>query len=647
VSITLTLTRDTTINHFIFTQNAPNTTNTISINRTSAGNGDNLFITGNFTHRANVITIQGTSVINFTTTGTSVLDNLSPTINNVIINSTGTITGTLYKSGGTLVRTSGNVIGLSVTVVNTSITTNGSSWGSIISPTISSSVITTNDDLIINGSYTQVGSFVVNWVHNSGSVVRMRGTLATINSTNLKIIFDGSQNCSITGLNQISNLDMTFNPNPGALITIGSISNLGGTSLITYLDSNGGPAPVGTSGTISTNGNTTFDTDRGSGNRILFGTLSNGGLLNIITLLSDLTLNGSYSQINTSTITSSNRNLYVGGGFSCSAQTLTNTTLIMNGNGNIQTSSLSGTGALEINTTGRITFTSNSNISVIFRWVSGDVVTTGFTITLNSSSILSGPIIWTNLNLTANAAITLLSDLYVINLFLTQQGFTTTLNGFTIYVLGNLSVQGTTSTATGTSNIVLAGTGVVSSTQTGGTLRNNLEINTKGVITLSGNIRYFAGTLRYTSGNLISSGATLVITGSTTILGFNKIDIETVTITGGTTLTMDGFFTGRPGRLCTIQSTNTTNYIISFLDPFEKITQFVRMTNCTIASTSSVLLVTTDGAFTNITTTSANSRVRYINQNPNGVGKGLQVEPTRSIYLGGNSFGLTSDPAIN
>jgi hypothetical protein len=641
VSITLTLTRDTTINHFTVTQNQPNTTNTITINRTSAGNGDNLYITGNLTHRAGLITIQGTSTINFTTSGTSVLDNLSPIVNNVIFNGN-TFTGTLYKSGGTLIRTSGTVSGLSATVINTTITTNGGLWGSIISPAVASSVITTTDDLIINSTYSQFNSLVVNWVQNSGSVVRMRGTSASINSTNLTIIFDGSQNCSVTGGNQISNLNITFNPSPGGQITIGNFSSLGGSSIITYLTSNGGPIPNGTSATLSVTGNATFDTDRGSGNNITFGTLSFG--LQTITLSSNLTLSGSISHINTGTITSSGRTIYVGGAFVCSVLTLTSTTVVMNGSGNLQLADLRGNGTLEINTTGRLTF-SNSTIAPAFRWISGSVITAGTTVTLNSPSITSGEIVWNNLNLMVNGTITLLSDLYVINFFLTQQGFTTTINGFTIYVLGNLSVQGTTSTATGNSNIVLIGTGRVTNTQTTGNFRNNLEINTKGVITLSGSIRYATGTLRYTSGNIISTGATLVLVSACNVLGFNKIDLETVTITGGTIIAMDGFFSGAPGKLCRVQSTNTTNYIINFLDSFEKTTQFVRMTNCTISATSSPLLITTDGAFTNITTTSANNRVRYYNQIPNGVGKGFQVEPTRILYLAGNTF-LIPDPTI-
>jgi|694.fasta_scaffold01272_4 hypothetical protein len=259
VNVTITLVRDVTITNFTSTQNGPNTVNSFLINRTSVGNGDNLFITGNFTHNANLILLTGTSKINFITSTTSVLSNTSSTVISVIINATGTLTGTLYKNGGTLVRTAGTVSGVNLTIYGCTITSNGAIWGNITSPAINSSTITTNDDLICTGTFAQANSYFVAWVHNSSSVVRMRGTSALINSRGLSVVFDGSQNCSIISGNQINTLDMTFNPFSGCQLTIGAFTLSGGGNTITYLDSNGGPVPLST-GLLTFNSTTIMNT---------------------------------------------------------------------------------------------------------------------------------------------------------------------------------------------------------------------------------------------------------------------------------------------------------------------------------------------------------------------------------------------------
>lgn len=285
VNVTITLVRDTTITNFTATQNNPNTTNSFFINKTSAGNGDNLFINGNFTHNANIITIQGTSTLNFTTSTTSTLSNISATAINVIFNAVGSYTGSFFKRGGTLVRTAGNVSLVDLTVYGCTLTSNNAIWKNITSPAIISSTITTNDDLICTGTFTQFSSYSVAWVHNSGSVVRMRGTSATINSTGLSIVFDGLQNCSIISGNQVATLNMTFNPFSGCQLTIGAFILTGGGNTITYLDSNGGPVPLST-GLLSFNSTIIMNTTPSISKFIVWNSFNNG-VATTLTLTTD------------------------------------------------------------------------------------------------------------------------------------------------------------------------------------------------------------------------------------------------------------------------------------------------------------------------------------------------------------------------
>jgi len=259
VTITITLVRDTNILNFVGT----NGNFVFRINRTSAGNGDNLFIEGNFTH-AGGNALAGTATLNFISVGAATLNNTINTENNVVFNATGSYTGSLYKFGGTLVRTAGDVSLVNLTIYTTTITSNGAIWRNVQSPAISTpnSTITTNDDLICTGVFSQFSSFGVTWVHNGGSVVRMRGTVATITSINLSIIFDGSQNCTINSGNQMIGITLTMNPFPGCQLTV---TGLGGTfadifsTTVTYLDTNGGPTPLST-GTVWARTNNTFNT---------------------------------------------------------------------------------------------------------------------------------------------------------------------------------------------------------------------------------------------------------------------------------------------------------------------------------------------------------------------------------------------------
>ena len=131
---------------------------------------------------------------------------------------------------------------------------------------------------------------------------------------------------------------------------------------------------------------------------------------------------------------------------------------------------------------------------------------------------------WPNsltLNSAANPAIyTLASDLNVSGALIigVSGAATTTINQNHIYVGGNLSTISTLGIVNGTTNIILNGTGTW--TSAGGVLKNNLDINTVGTITITGNVYYNTGILTYTSGiaagtgTLISNAATTFNTGA-------------------------------------------------------------------------------------------------------------------------------------
>ncbi|MFZ2072205.1 MAG: hypothetical protein WAV10_00785 [Minisyncoccia bacterium] len=111
------------------------------------------------------------------------------------------------------------------------------------------------------------------------------------------------------------------------------------------------------------------------------------------------------------------------------------------------------------------------------------------------------------------------------------------LNGFNLYIGGNLTFQGTGSYMLGTTNLIMNGTGTYTHANTG-QLRNNLTFNTAGTITISGVIRYNTGTMTYTAGTIVHSTSYLQTAASTT-LNLNGAGVfGTWQINGTTTITL-------------------------------------------------------------------------------------------------------------
>jgi hypothetical protein len=171
-----------------------------------------------------------------------------------------------------------------------------------------------------------------------------------------------------------------------------------------------------------------------------------------------------------------------------------------------------------------------------------------------------------------------------------------TLTGtFTIFVFGNLFIENTGGLTSTNSKIVLCGSGTWSQTAASNDFTCPLEINTLGTITISGTV-WKNGNLTYTKGRIINRSSNLRI--NTTSAGFvnmHRMPLDAVTITAGITVTMNEFFTGRPGKYCVISSTTTTNYNIAFTDGFERFSRFTLPRNMTLTQRGQLKMLNSKG----------------------------------------------------
>jgi hypothetical protein len=110
-----------------------------------------------------------------------------------------------------------------------------------------------------------------------------------------------------------------------------------------------------------------------------------------------------------------------------------------------------------------------------------------------------------------------------------------TVNGNTLNILSSLA-HNSNGTVTGTTTFVLGGTGTWSYAASG-VIRNNLNINTSGTITLGTNVYYNTGTLTYTTGTVVTAGSTLNISTNTT-LTTNGITWNNIKTSGSVVITL-------------------------------------------------------------------------------------------------------------
>jgi hypothetical protein len=366
VNINLTLARDTTVLNIVSFNNGPNTTNIFRFNRTSVGVGENLNVTGNFTHNAGSTTLQGTAAINFTGTGTSVITTSVQIFNNININSTGTLTGNITWGGGSILTyNSGTTTSLNLNPsTSCSIVSNGTSWNNISFGTGTGRILTITTDLIYLGVLTAFTSIGWTISHVGGSAIRCRGTgFNNGNIANATVIIEPTAPCTVSTSNQTSNINLTFNPFPGGQITYINISNTGefrDTSFLTYLTSNGGPTPLATGNIVlgGTSSNLTVNTSPSISNYIIFNGFVFSGNAQAIVLLSDLHINGTFSK--------SNLNVTVNG---------PGNKLILGPSVNTNSAFISGTGTIQLSYTGTWNNTININNNLIISPFSGQTVT--------------------------------------------------------------------------------------------------------------------------------------------------------------------------------------------------------------------------------------------------------------------------------
>jgi hypothetical protein len=257
------------------------------------------------------------------------------------------------------------------------------------------------------------------------------------------------------------------------------------------------------------------------------------------TLADNLTVTGNIVLSGTSSSTFTGNTLYIGGDLTVTTTvTIFGTTeFVFNGTG---TWSHTTTGLIRvnvtINTTGTLTIGTNIYLrQSILTYIAntGTVVTTGSTLNITGgvTTLNTNGIDWNNVTIT-NSIQTLTSDLNCQNF--TMAGATNvTINnsGGNVYILGNLS-HNSSQLLSGTASINLIGTGTWNHLSTGD-IRNNLNINTSGTLTIGANIYYNTGTLTYIQGEVIATGSTLNIAVSTT-LNTNGITWNNISFTGGT-----------------------------------------------------------------------------------------------------------------
>lgn len=275
------------------------------------------------------------------------------------------------------------------------------------------------------------------------------------------------------------------------------------------------------------------------------------------TITGDLTITGTFSQTSGSNITFNGSDIICNGSVSVhlTSTRITGTTdFIFAGTG-----TWSGGQSFACNVTITGTYTLSGTVSItgtcVFTCTTGTLTVTGSTFNV-SNNTTANVVINTNQTLnnlsfntstcTLSQAIILLGTLTYIN------NATITINGFSITVPINLTLA-TNTLAVGTTNIILSGIG----TWSGGTLRNNLTINTSSTITLGSAVGYNTGILTRTSGTVdtTTNNSTLTIAASTT-LNTNGITWNNVIISAAATITNNSLLT--INRTLTLPNANVT-----------------------------------------------------------------------------------------
>lgn len=208
---------------------------------------------------------------------------------------------------------------------------------------------------------------------------------------------------------------------------------------------------------------------------------------------------------------------------------------------NVSTATLAGINFTNyINT---ITFNNNILINTSVNLGTGGYTQAGtFGLALTTATtITSNGVSWNNLlSFFGNGATYTLTDNLTVTGNIAMSGVSSiTFTGNILYISGNLTVT-SIATILGTTVFVFNGTGTWSNSNSGA-IRNNVTINTTGILTIGANIYYSTGLLTYIAGTVdtITNNSKLNIPASTT-LDTNVLNWNNVSFTAGTTtLTSD------------------------------------------------------------------------------------------------------------
>lgn len=433
-------------------------------------------------------------------------------------------------------------------------------------------------------------------------------------------------------------------------LTIDNVFNI--TTTVVFV---AGMTIAGTTGTLTIT--PTTGASLTSGGKTLTCNLTTAGTSQTYTLVDNWTVDGTVTLQGTTTQIINGNSLF------CNSNLIVNgvaqsgsTTIILSGTGS-WSSAFTGRvlqNNLTINTSGTITFDSaqvlNYNTGTL-TYIAGDVITTDSTLTIAASTTLNlglMPTALNNLTISATSTITLSSTLSVNGTFTISASCTW--NGSILYIGGNLTLTTPTSaTTSGTTLFILNGTGTWSANTTTSVIRNNLTINTNGIITFGAIVVFSTQTLTYISGKVIIPRnsvfhITLVVT--TTLINCHKINFNVIQITAGGFVVMNEFFSGSPNKPIRIQAATAANYNITFQNGYEKIAKFVKVSNLTLTNTAisrgSLLILNNKGKYFRGSNNIGN--IRYTNTTPNGIAKG---DPTVPNQMTTSIGGYLSDPVFN
>jgi hypothetical protein len=473
----------------------------------------------------------------------------------------------------------------------------------------------------------------------NGNNLLCKKSLLTNNSSSrslsgtTKIQMIGSGDIGVTsGSNLSFGLDLEINTIGSYTIQNLSWGNLGGRTL-KYTTGTVTHA-IGTTLFLSINLNATNTLDL---NGIDFQTISiGGGSINTCNLLSDLKCvtfihtQGTQMILNNNTIYVTN---YSGGTTSSSG-----TSLIYfngwNGNGTFASGNFQLSATIDTPNTLTITDVIASGGGSITH-IQGNIIHTG-TLTLQTCTISFLPNVILNIisRTMSGSSLTIQSDITCRVFSLGNVNVTLAGVGYTLYILNEYRGITSSNTYTNTAKISFIGSGIIAMIFGAGTTVGEFEINTSGVVTLVGQLA-FSGTFRHVKGTVISKGSQVILRTGATVLGASRMNLDNVFIVGGSTITMDEFFSGTPQVPTKVVSSNNFNYTINFTDGFEKLAKNVRVSRCTIGKRGQLLLLSKGGFGVN------NLGIRYYNQLPNGVSTDTQK------FVNNNLAGMPPLRAVN